>query len=147
MVLFRLIIDKQCEEVITAKVHAQSPLTDKIEELVMKYAGDDRIQAYTEDDIKLIRYAEIECILVEGGKTLAVVTGGERFRLKQRLYEIEDKLPAYFVRINKSAIANEKRIERFRASITGAVDAIFKCGYTEYVSRRCFAELKRRYGL
>lgn len=145
--IFRLVIDKERDEEITARVHAQSLLTDRIEELVMKYSGDDRIQAYTEDDVKLMRYAEIECILVEGGKTFAVDMRGERFRLKQRLYELEDKLPAYFIRINKSAIANEKRIERFRASLSGAVDAVFKCGYTEYVSRRCFAEIKRRYGI
>jgi len=144
---FKLVIDRERDEEITARVHEKSPLTDKIEELVMRYSGEDRIQAYTEDDIKLLRYGEIECILVEDGKTLAVDSRGERFRLKQRLYELENRLPAYFIRINKSAIANEKRIERFRATITGAVDAIFKCGYTEYVSRRCFAEIKRRYGL
>jgi len=144
---FKLVIDRERDEEITARVHEKSPLTDKIEELVMRYSGEDRIQAYTEDDIKLLRYGEIECILVEDGRTLAVDSRGERFRLKQRLYELENRLPAYFIRINKSAIANEKRIERFRATITGAVDAIFKCGYTEYVSRRCFAEIKRRYGL
>ena len=26
-----------------------------------------------------------------------------------------------------------------------AVDAIFNCGYKEYVSRRCFSEIKRRF--
>jgi len=25
------------------------------------------------------------------------------------------------------------------------VDAVFKCGYREYVSRRCFAQIKRRF--
>jgi len=147
MVIFRLILDKEHDEEITARVHARSPLTDRIEELVMRYSGDDRIRAYTEDDVKLIRFAEIECILVEDGRTFAIDARGERFRLKERLYEIEERLPAYFIRINKSAIANEKRIERFRATLTGAVDAVFKCGYREYVSRRCFAEIKRRFEL
>ena len=26
-----------------------------------------------------------------------------------------------------------------------SVDAVFKCGYKEYVSRRCFAQIKRRF--
>lgn len=145
--IFRLIINKDADEEIIAKVHDKSPLTDKIEELVRKYSGTDRIQAYSEDDVKLLRFAEIECILVDSGKTFAVDVRGERYRLRQRLYELEEKLPEYFIRINKSAIANEKRIERFSAAFTGAVDAVFKCGYREYVSRRCFAEIKRRYEL
>ena len=49
------------------------------------------------------------------------------------------------MRINKSALANEAHLERFTASFNGAVDAVFRSGYREYVSRRCFAEIKRRY--
>ena len=145
--IFRLIIDKAADEEIIAKVHEKSLLTDKIEEMVMKYSGTDRIQAYSEDEVKLLRFAEIECILVDSGKTYAVDIRGEKYRLRQRLYELEGMLPEYFIRINKSAIANEKRIERFSAAFTGAVDAVFKCGYREYVSRRCYAEIKKRYEL
>jgi len=28
---------------------------------------------------------------------------------------------------------------------SGAVDAVFKCGYRDYVSRRCLAQIKRRF--
>ena len=83
--------------------------------------------------------------MVEDGKTFAVDSYGKKFRIKMRLYEIEEILPSNFIRINKSAIANEKRLERFSVGFSGAVDAVFKSGYKEYVSRRCFAEIKRRY--
>ena len=79
------------------------------------------------------------------GKTYAVTRSGERCRLKLRLYELEAMLPASFILINKSALANEAHLERFTASFNGAVDAVFRSGYREYVSRRCFAEIKRRY--
>ena len=49
------------------------------------------------------------------------------------------------MRINKSNIANEHRILKFETLIGGGVDAIFKCGYKDYVSRRCFKDIKRRY--
>jgi len=81
---------------------------------------------------------------VAEGKTWAIRKDGRRFRLRQRLYEIEAELPAAFIRINKSAIANRQHIERFRATFSGAVDAVFTCGYVEYVSRRCFAAIRRR---
>ena len=142
---FKLIIDKTKDEEVIATVHARSSLMDQIEALVMQYTGSDRIAAYTEDDMKMLPFEEIECITVLDGKTYAIDTGNKRYRLKQRLYELEDLLPSSFIRINKSTLANEKRIERFTASFSGAVDAVFQCGYREYVSRRCFAEIKRRY--
>lgn len=142
---FRLIIDKTKDEEVVATVHARSRLTDEIEALVMRDCGADRVSAYTEDDMKMLPFSQMECITVLDGKTYAIDTKGTRYRLRLRLYELEQMLPASFIRINKSTLANENRLERFTATFSGAVDAVFKCGYTEYVSRRCFAAIKRRY--
>lgn len=142
---FKLIINREKDEEVVATVHERSPLTDHIEKLVMQYKGTDRIAAYTEDAMKMLLFSDIECITILDGKTYAIDTSNRRYRLKLRLYELEEILPSSFIRINKSALANENRLERFSASFSGAVDAVFKCGYTEYVSRRCFAEIKRRY--
>ena len=142
---FRLIIDRTKEEEVVVTAHEKSALTDQIEQLVMKHEGSDRIAAYTENETKILLFSQIECITVEDGKTWAIDAHGERFRLRQRLYELEEMLPSCFIRINKSAIANENRLDRFEASFSGAVDAVFQCGYKEYVSRRCFAAIKRRF--
>ena len=142
---FKLIIDKEKDEEIVATVHSRSALIDEIEVLILKYAGADRIPGYTEDDIKMLSVSEIECITVLDGKTYAIDSKNRRYRLKDRLYELEAQLPSSFIRINKSALANEARLDRFAVTYSGAVDAVFKCGYTEYVSRRCFAQIKRRF--
>lgn len=144
---FTMIIDKSKDEEILATVHAPSVLTEKISQLVQEYTGTDRVAAFLEDDIKVLSFGEIACITVEDGKTYAVEKSGKRYRLKQRLYELEAVLPSTFIRINKSAIANETHLERFSANFSGAVDAVFRCGYREYVSRRCLAQIKRRYHL
>ena len=144
---FKMIIDKSKEEEIVATVHAPSELTEKIRQLVMEHTGTDRIAAYREDDIKMLAFSQIACITVCDGKTYAIDVKGTQYRLKQRLYELESILPSSFIRINKSAIANEQQIERFAATFSGAVDAVFRGGYREYVSRRCFAQIKRRYHL
>ena len=144
---FKLIVDQTKEEEIVVTVHEHSGLTERIQQLVQEYSGTDRIAAYWEDDIKMLSFSQIVCITVQDGKTYAVDLKGVHFRLKQRLYELESILPPTFIRINKSAIANEQHIERFAANFSGAVDAVFRGGYREYVSRRCFAELKRRYRL
>lgn len=130
---------------IVATVHERSPLTDQMEQLVMEYAGADRITAYTEDEMRMLPFSDIECIPVLDGKTYAIDSRNKRYRLRRRLYEPEKLLPSSFLRINKSSLANENRLERFHTTFSGGVDAVFKCGYTEYVSRRCFAEIKRRF--
>ena len=142
---FKLIIDKEKDEEVVATVHSRTALVDEIEALILTYAGTDRILGYIEDDIKMLSVSEIECITVLDGKTYAIDSGNRRYRLKQRLYELEQQLPSSFIRINKSALANESRLDRFAVNYTGSVDAVFKCGYTEYVSRRCFAQIKRRF--
>ncbi len=142
---FKLIIDKEKDEEVVATVHRPTALTDEIEALVLRFAGEDRIPAYTEDDMKMLRYSDIECVTVLNGKTYAIDSGNRRYRLKLRLYELEAMLPSSFIRINKSTLANENRLERFSVAYSGAVDAVFQCGYTEYVSRRCFSQIKRRF--
>jgi DNA-binding LytR/AlgR family response regulator len=142
---FTLIIDPSKEEEVVATVHEYSTLTQQIEALILQYTGTDRITAYADEEIKILLFEEIECITVFNGKTFAVDAKNKKYRLKQRLYELEQQLPSYFIRINKSTLANENRIERYTATFSGSVDAVFRCGYREYVSRRCFSAIKRRY--
>lgn len=142
---FRLIIDKTKDEEVVATVHEPSKLTREIESLILSYSGADKILAYADDDVLFLAFEDTECITVLDSKTYAIDRTGKQYRLKLRLYEIEQLLPAYFIRINKSTFANEHRLERFSAVFHGGVDAVFRCGHRDYVSRRCFAEIKRRY--
>lgn len=140
---FTLIIDKEKEEEIVATVRSRSALIDEIEALISKHT--DRIPGYGEDEIKMLSVSQIQCITVLDGKTYAIDSKNQRYRLKQRLYELESALPASFIRINKSTLANENCLDRFAVTVAGSVDAVFQCGFREYVSRRCFAQIKRRF--
>ncbi|MBQ2955385.1 MAG: LytTR family transcriptional regulator [Clostridia bacterium] len=142
---YRLIIDKEAEEEIVAVVHAPSSLTQQIENLVCSYSGEDFLMGYRDDEMRRLAFSDIECITILSRKVIAVDKDGVRFSLRERLRDLEEILPSYFIRINRSALANEHRILRFDAVFSGGVDAVFQCGYREYVSRRCFAEIRRRY--
>ena len=142
---YRLIIDKDAEEEIIARVHAPSILTHQIEDLVCGFTGTDSIMGYGDDEMRRLSFSEIECITVLDRKVIAIDKRGSRYRIQDRLRDLENILPSYFIRINKSTLANEQRIERFDAAFSGGVDAVFRCGFKEYVSRRCFAEIRRRY--
>lgn len=142
---FKLIIDKSAEEEVTAVVHAPSSLTQQIENLIHSYSGRDYLIGYRNDEIQKLSFSDIECITIINRKVVVIDTKGNQLRINERLRDLEAVLPSYFIRINKSSLANEHRILQFDAAFNGAVDAIFKCGYREYVSRRCFSEIRRRY--
>ena len=142
---YKLIIDKHAEEEIIAIVHAPSSLTQQIEDLVCGFSGGGALIGYREDEMRKLSFSEIECITIIDRKVMAIDIRGNRYRIQDRLRDLEEILPSYFIRINKSTLANEHRIVRFDAVFSGAVDAVFQCGYREYVSRRCFAEIRRRY--
>ncbi len=144
---FKLIIDTEKDEEVVVTAHQNSTLIKQIESLIMQHSGTDKLVAYTEDDTLIIPFNEIECIAVENSKTWLINNAGKRFKVKQRLYELEKILPSNFIKINKSSLANENCIKKFTASFSGAVDVVFTCGYKDYVSRRCFAEIKRRYDI
>lgn len=142
---YKLIIDKTSEEEIIAIVHAPSSLTQEIENLVCSFSGADSIMGYREDEMRKLLFEDIECITIMDRKVIAVDKDGNQYRIQDRLRDLEEILPSYFIRINKSSLANEHRIRRFDTAFSGGVDAVFYCGYREYVSRRCFAEIRRRY--
>ena len=142
---YKLIIDKNAEEEVIATVHAPSSLTQQIEDLIRSFSGADSIIGHREDEMRKLAFDEIECITVLERKVMAIDINGRQYRIQDRLRDLEEILPAYFIRINKSTLANEHRIARFDAAFSGGVDAVFQCGYREYISRRCFAEIRRRY--
>ena len=142
---YKLIIDKNAEEEITVIAHAPSSLTQQIEDLARSYSGAESIVGYRDDEMRKLTFHEVECITILDRKVIAIDTRGNHYRIQDRLRDLENILPSYFIRINKSALANEHCILRFDAAFSGGVDAVFRCGYREYVSRRCFAEIRRRY--
>ena len=142
---YKLIIDKEAQEEIIAIVHSPSALTAQIENLVCSYSGADYLLGCRDEEMRRLSFSEIECITILNRKVIAIDQQGNHYRIQERLRDLEEILPSYFIRINKSALANEHRIARFDAVFSGAVDAVFFCGYREYVSRRCFAEIRRRY--
>ena len=142
---YKLIIDKIAEEEIIAIVHSPSSLTQQIENLVCSFSGADYLMGCRDDEMRRLPFSEIECITILDRKVIAIHSSGIHYRIQDRLRDLETILPSWFIRINKSTLANERRIVRFDAAFSGGVDAVFQCGYREYVSRRCFSDIRRRY--
>ena len=140
---FQLIIDKENEEVITARVKKTNELTDRIENLVKEYVGENKIVAFSEDETVILEIKNIECVTVIDNKVWTITESG-KYLIKNRLYEVEKLLPSSFIKINKSSVANISKIKKFISTYSGSVNVEFKSGYTDYVSRRCLPQVKRR---
>ena len=139
----RTIIDKNRDEEVVIYVHEKSKLSDAIEEYVMSYTSE--LIGYSENGVIKINLSEVYCFTVEDGK-IYVLTEKEKYRLKQRLYTVEEGLNDDFVKINQSCIVNVKKILRFDASLAGALSLTLKNGYRDYVSRRQLKYVKERIG-
>ncbi|MBQ7921708.1 MAG: response regulator transcription factor [Clostridia bacterium] len=76
------------------------------------------------------------------GKVYAhTVTG--MYASEYRLFEVENIMPSYFIRISKSAIVNTKRISSLRRELTGSGEIGFKgCDKKVYFSRGYYKFLR-----
>lgn len=139
-----VVIDPQREEEIVVYAHERNELIDSIEKLaadeVKGWAG------YRDHCVVPFALEDVVCFTVRENKVF-VVTETERLQLKQRLYQLESRLPPHFIKIHQSCIANLKQVRRFDASLSGALRVIFKNGYSDYVSRRQVKVVKERLGL
>ena len=80
-------------------------------------------------------------------KRTFVYTKEECFECRQRLYELEEALGAYFLRISKAMIVNLKKIRGVKSDLSGRMEATLLNGEKIVISRSYVKEIKRRLDL
>lgn len=141
---FSIFIDKERDEEVIIYAHERTKIVDDIEALV--YGSKKSLIGFCEDGAVTLEPDAVICFTVENNKILAVTREG-KFKIKQRLYQLEETLPNSFIKINQSCIANIKMIKKFDTSLFGTLNVIFINGYSDYVSRRNIKNVKERLGL
>lgn len=72
-------------------------------------------------------------------------TTSDIYKIKYRLYELEEILPGYFLRISKSAILNTRKIFAIDRDLSSTSTVSFQNTHKQvYVSRRYYKPLKDR---
>lgn len=90
----------------------------------------------------ILKPTDIHYFHTEGDSVMAVTTDGS-FKVKEKLYELEQLLPSNkFIRLSKSVIANLHELSRFEASFNGTLCVYFKSNAKEYVSRTYVNSIK-----
>ncbi len=80
-------------------------------------------------------------------KRTYVYTKNDCFETRSRLYELEEKLGIYYVRISKSMIVNLRKIRNVSAEPGGRMAAVLLNGERVMISRSYVREIKRRLGI
>ncbi len=114
-----------------------------------------RIQRFAQEQRKEVRlafykdgsefYLPLADILFfeTGGDVVYAHTEKEAYRTKLRLYELEEALPAGFVRVSKSTILNASKVYSIQKNIASASLVQFQNTYKQvYVSRNYLKNLQ-----
>lgn len=126
-----------------------------------------KAQSKTEDikaAIELLEGGKRKIPLIQNGETILlettlfyyiesvdkrtfVYTKDDCFESKLRLYELEETLGTYFLRISKSMIVNLKKIKGVKSDLSGRMEATMLNGEKIVISRSYVKEIKRRLDL
>ncbi|MDY3890285.1 MAG: LytTR family DNA-binding domain-containing protein [Bacilli bacterium] len=138
------IIDEKREEEVLIYAQKRSSLVDEIERLVE--SNNLTIKGTKDDEIIIINPLDVTCFISQNNKVFALI-GEEQYKIKERLYQLEEMMDENYIKINQSCLANIKRIDRFSSSLGGAIMVLFDNGYKDYISRRELKNVKERMGL
>lgn len=137
-------IDLNNEEEVIIYAKKRTILIDAIENLVE--TNNTEINGTLGNETTKINPLSVSCFISENNKVFALIDG-DKYQIKQKLYQVEELLDTSFVRINQSCVANMKKIRKFKSSIGGSVLVIFDNDYQDYISRRELKNVKERMGL
>jgi len=141
---FTLVIDTERQEEVIVYCHAENELTEKLQRLLN--SDDFSVLGQNGDEYKRLELSKIYCFTVEDNKIYAHLEN-DKYRIKERLYKIEESLPDFYVKINQSCIINIKKIDSFYSNFSASLTVRLKNGYTDYVSRRNLKNVKERLGV
>ena len=92
--------------------------------------------------------AEVLRFYGEDKEVRAQTLNGEIYTVRQRLYELEERLDRRtFLRLSHSEIVNWKRVTALDLSLTGTIRVTLEGGVTTYVSRRYVKKIKEVLGI
>lgn len=105
------------------------------------------LAGFRNDQLEILDPAKVLRLYAQQGKVIAVTESGE-YTLRQRLYELEEKLEKDgFIRISNSEIINLKKAKNFDLSLAGSICVRLSDGTITYVSRRYVSKIKQLLGI
>lgn len=142
-------IDTDCTEPYAVlHIDRMTPLIAEVLSLLEKEDGTSTtVIAVKDKKTYFLEPDKLELVRTEGREIVCYDEQKNRYVLSRPLYELEQTLDPYFVRISKSAIVNLRRISHVKAGFNGTMELVTKNGLKDYISRSFRKSFKERLGL
>lgn len=133
---------KQPELIIRAS--SDNPNVEKIKELLAATPlTDEVLSGFKNSREYFLKPSSILFIETEN-RQLQIHTIDEIYTSNERLYEIAEELPDYFLQVAKSTIVNLKQINALNKSISNCLISFYDSPKEVYASRRYYKQLQER---
>ena len=142
-VRFELVDSKEKEQALIRGVEKTADILNAMDLLENGSGGVAVMKDRSTFFCKLTQIYYIESV----DKRTYVYTKGECYESRDRLYELEEKLGMYYVRISKSMIVNLRKIRNVSAEPGGRMVAVLLNGERVIISRSYVKDIKRRLGI
>jgi len=137
---FEQVDSKEKEQALIRAVEKTADILNAIDLLENGSGG---IQVTKDGSTWFCRLTQIYYIETVDKRTF-VYTKDSCFESKSRLYELEEKLGTYYVRISKSMIVNLRKLRNVSAEPGGRMVAVLLNNERVIISRSYVKEIKRR---
>lgn len=131
------------EEAVISAVN----LTDDIKSAIDILENNRRVIPVISDGKTVMCKTDAVYYIESVDKRTYVYTKEECYETRYRLYELEDMLNFYFLRISKAMIINIKKIKSVKAELNGRMRADLLNGEQITISRAYVKELKGKLGI
>ena len=137
------LIDESAENEVIVRCGRIDENVKKLQEFIRSLSVP-RITFYKDS---LEYYLPLEDVLFfeTDGELVFAHTSGEAFKVKHRLYELEEMLPGAFTRVAKGTIVNTKQIYAINRNLTSSSRISFNNTHKHiYVSRHYYRSLREK---
>ena len=137
--------DNLTEEEIIIRSGSLNAKVQMIQKAIAEAVDKEQKMSFFKGDTEYyLQLAEILFFETEDGEVYAH-TRKETYQVKYRLYELEEALPGYFMRVSKSTILNTKRIYAITRTLPSSCTVEFQGKHKQaYVSRYYYKPLRDR---
>ncbi|MCI7805043.1 MAG: LytTR family transcriptional regulator [Oscillospiraceae bacterium] len=141
----RIEIDETVQEdEVIVKCRELNDNVRRIQQAVSEISDRNEIEFF-KDGAEYFLPVESVLFFETAGSLIDAHTADDVFQVKAKLYELENILPGYFVRVSKSTILNIRHIYSIEKNITSSSLVRFSKTHKQvYVSRNYYKFLKQR---
>lgn len=141
----RIEIDETVQEdEVIVKCRELNDNVRRIQQAVSEISDRNEIEFF-KDGAEYFLPVESVLFFETAGNLIDAHTADDVFQVKAKLYELENILPGYFVRVSKSTILNIRHIYSIEKNITSSSLVRFSKTHKQvYVSRNYYKFLKQR---